>query len=155
AADAAGVSFVLYDLDPGTLGPELASLRRTLEQGASVVVAVHLYGTPVDLPVLETMARDANAILIEDAAQGTGGRLGGRPLGSLGRYAVLSFGRGKGMTGGRGGALLANTPDAAVRLREAETLIGRAHASTRDAVTLLAQWILARPSLYGLPLGMP
>ena len=49
-------------------------------------------------------------MLIEDAAQAVGARIDGRPAGAVGRYGVLSFGRGKGVTGGRGGALLANMP---------------------------------------------
>ena len=113
AADAAGVEFVLYDIDPATLGPDGTSLYRALEQGARVIVAVHLYGLPVDLSAVAGLAEAAGAIVIEDAAQAVGARLGGRPAGSLGRYAVLSFGRGKGMTGGRGGALLLNAPAAA------------------------------------------
>jgi len=155
AADAAGVSFVLYDLDPTSLGPDWASLRRALDRGARVVVAVHLYGMPVDLPALESMVASAGAVVIEDAAQAAGARLGHRPAGSAGRYAVLSFGRGKGMTGGRGGALLANTPDAAERLATVSTALEGRSGSARDAATLLAQWLLARPSIYGLPLSIP
>ena len=155
AADAAGVSFVLYDLDPTSLGPDWASLRRALDRGAQVVVAVHLYGMPVDLPALESMVASAGAVVIEDAAQAAGARLGHRPAGSAGRYAVLSFGRGKGMTGGRGGALLANTPDAAERLATVSTALEGRSGSARDAATLLAQWLLARPSIYGLPLSIP
>jgi perosamine synthetase len=155
AADAAGVEFVLYDLDPATLGPDWPSLQRALDRGSRVIVAVHLYGVPVDLSAMEAMAVGTGAVVIEDAAQAAGARLGNRPAGSLGRYAVLSFGRGKGMTGGRGGALLANTSDAAERLASvAASLEGRT-GSARDAATLLAQWLLARPSIYGLPLSIP
>ena len=45
--------------------------------------------------------------VVEDAAQGLGATWRGRPLGSFGDVSVLSFGRGKGWTGGVGGALLA------------------------------------------------
>ncbi len=155
AADAAGVGFLLYDIDPATLGPDWTSLRRTLEQGARVVVAVHLYGLPVDLAGIDDLANANGAIVVEDAAQAAGARLGGRPAGSCGRYAILSFGRGKGMTGGRGGALLVNAPDAANRLAEAAARVGRRSGSARDAAMLLAQWLLGRPSLYGLPLSLP
>lgn len=155
AADGAGVPFVLYDLDPATLGPDWDSLRRALGRGARVVVAVHLYGLPVDVAAMEAVVRASNGVVIEDAAQAVGARLGGRAAGSLGRYAVLSFGRGKGMTGGRGGALLANQPDAAGHLASASGWLEGKAAGARDALTLLAQWLLARPSLYGLPLSMP
>jgi dTDP-4-amino-4,6-dideoxygalactose transaminase len=113
-------------------------------------VVVHLYGIPVDLPAVSELARSVGAVVIEDAAQATGATIGGKPAGSLGTYAVLSFGRGKGMTGGRGGALLGPS-DA---LRSLPALI-RPSSSWRDAALLLAQWALARPSIYGLPLSIP
>jgi dTDP-4-amino-4,6-dideoxygalactose transaminase len=154
AADAAGVELVLYDLDPATLGPDWPSLRRALDRGSRVLVAVHLYGVPVDFSAIEAMAGAVDGIVIEDAAQGVGARLSDRPAGSLGRYGVLSFGRGKGMTGGRGGALLANTTDAAGRLATVADLLKDQAGSARDAAMLFAQWVLARPSLYGPPLSV-
>ncbi|HET9275331.1 MAG TPA: DegT/DnrJ/EryC1/StrS family aminotransferase, partial [Gemmatimonadales bacterium] len=100
AADGAGVRVVLYDLDPSTLSPDLGSLERVLARGASAVVVAHLYGYPVDLRAVRDLADRAGALLIEDAAQGVGGRYEGRPLGVYAPLAVLSFGRGKGRTGG-------------------------------------------------------
>lgn len=156
AADAAGVEVILYDVDPASLGPDPASLDRALAAGAGSVVVAHLYGVPVNMPAVEATTRAAGAVLIEDAAQGAGATVAGRPAGALGRYGVLSFGRGKGITGGRGGALLANAPDAAARLRAArETLAPPPGGLPRDFAALLAQWALARPSLYGIPLALP
>ncbi len=155
ATDAAGVPFVLYDVEPATLGPDLESLRRALAAGAGSVVVAHLYGVPVNLPAVEALAREFGAVVIEDAAQGAGVRFGGRPAGALGRYGVLSFGRGKGVTGGRGGALLANAPDAAAAVREAGAKLRRSRGTLRDVAAVGAQWLLARPALYGLPLSLP
>jgi perosamine synthetase len=156
AVDAAGVPFLLYDLDPATLGPDEASLRAALGAGAGTVVVAHLYGVPVDLPAVEAVVRSAGGILIEDAAQGASASVGGRPAGTLGRYGVLSFGRGKGITGGRGGALLANAPDAAIRVAEATNTLERSSGDfPRHLIALLAQWALARPALYGIPLALP
>lgn len=99
-------SVVLYDLDPTTLGPEPSSLREALRGGANVVVCAALHGMPLDWQMVEELTSAAGAVVIEDAAQGQGGSWRGRPLGALGAWSVLSFGRGKGWTGGRGGALL-------------------------------------------------
>jgi perosamine synthetase len=156
AVDAAGVPFLLYDLDPATLGPDEASLRAALAAGAGTVVVAHLYGVPVDLPSVEALVRSAGAVLIEDAAQGVGASVGGRPTGTLGRYGILSFGRGKGITGGRGGALLANAPDAAIPVAEGANTLERAPRNfPPDLIALLGQWALARPALYGIPLALP
>ncbi|HEX5385594.1 MAG TPA: DegT/DnrJ/EryC1/StrS family aminotransferase [Gemmatimonadales bacterium] len=163
AADAAGVEFLLYDLDPATLGPDEASLRRALDAGAGTVVVAHLYGIPVDVPAVTALAHAAGAVVIEDAAQGAGVLFGDAPAGTLGRWGVLSFGRGKGVTGGRGGALLANAP---ATVGAASSTVGDAFASQRDSlaaartslrepVALFAQWLLARPAVYGVPLSLP
>ncbi len=109
ACDGAEVEVVLYDLDPGTLGPDWNSYEAALDSGPAAVVLVHLYGVPVDLDRATSLARRRGVRVIEDAAQGAGGSWQGKALGSFGDYAVLSFGRGKGITGGGGGALLLHT----------------------------------------------
>jgi dTDP-4-amino-4,6-dideoxygalactose transaminase len=152
AAIAAGVRGLFYDIEPATLAPDQDSLNRVLRAGAGVVVVAPLFGVPVDWDALSALALSQGAVLIEDAAQCQGAQWKGRRVGSLGGIATLSFGRGKGWTGGRGGALLLSNPDApppngfAPRqlLDEAQTLAG-----------LIAQWALGRPDFYGLPHSIP
>lgn len=156
AAVGAGVRIAFYDVDPGSLGPDDVSLRHALALEPSAVVAAHLYGIPVDVVELRHRARAAGAVLIEDAAQGIGAELGGSPLGTFGSLSVLSFGRGKGLTGGGGGAVLAL--DAAGERALAtmrERLPGSPPRGARDLAGALAQWALARPTLYGLPSAIP
>ncbi len=154
AADGAGAPVVLYDVDPTTLAPDLASLRRAVEQGARAIVLVHLYGIPVD-PEPVRAAAGTRVLLIEDAAQGAGASLRGRPLGSFGDLAVLSFGRGKGMTAGRGGALLGRGEPGRELLTRARGLVLPAARGAKEAVQLLAQWLLGRPWLYAIPASVP
>jgi len=152
AAVGAGVPVALYDLDAETLGPDFQHLKRIAARGLAAIVVVHLYGVPVDLAQARAVAVSANTLLIEDAAQGTGGTYDGVPLGGHGSLAVLSFGRGKGVTAGRGGALLAND-------ERGERVIGDRAFAVRSGIAeslpLLAQWLLARPSLYGIPAAIP
>jgi len=155
AADGASASVLLYDLDPLTLAPDLASLRRALDAGAQAVVLVHLFGVPVDPDPVRSMAEGAGASLIEDAAQGAGARFRGRPLGSFGDLVVLSFGRGKGNTAGRGGALLGHGAGGAAALGRARGLVGPGARGLAEFVQLKAQWLLGRPSLYAVPSALP
>lgn len=170
AAEGAGVSVRLYDVDPGTLSPDPSSLEAALEAGARTVVVAHLFGVPVDLTAVRRAARAYDALVVEDAAQGIGARFDGRPLGSHGTLAVLSFGRGKGWTGGGGGALLAND-EAGVELigrlrgggraedegdRGLRALADGPGPGTGAAVARLgAQWLFGRPGLYGVVASMP
>ncbi len=154
AAVGADARVVLYDVDPRTLGPDWDSLRAAVSRGATAVVVAHLYGIPVDLEAAGTIAADAQAVLIEDAAQGAGGTFVGQPLGAFGALAVLSFGRGKGMTAGSGGALLARDDDGA-RLLGGVGRLARPNSPLSGLAKLTAQWVAGRPSLYGVPASIP
>jgi dTDP-4-amino-4,6-dideoxygalactose transaminase len=157
AADGAGVPVLLYDVDPLTLGPKFASLQRALVRGARTIVVAHLYGVPVDLERVARLAEDYGALVIEDAAQGAGARFGERAAGGLGTFGVLSFGRGKGITGGGGGALLVNAAavEGDVEAEADAVAVGRTPRGWRALVTSAAQWALARPAIYGLPASVP
>ncbi len=151
AAVGASMPVVLYDLDPLSLAPDLDSLAGALQRGASVVVVAPLYGVPVAWDSLERLAGRHQAMLIEDAAQGHGASYRGKPLGALGPISTISFGRGKGWTGGAGGAVLYRRGQRSdVSLREPPS-----SRSLRSGIGLAAQWGLGRPSLYGLPLAVP
>lgn len=150
AAVAVAARTTLYDMDPNTLGPDMDSLERSLRSGATVVVIAPLYGVPVHWENLDALAAQHGALLVEDAAQGHGASWRGRPLGSLGRLSTLSFGRGKGWTGGQGGAVLIRTGANAATVGGASML-----AELKNVGALAAQWVLGRPSVYGLPRALP
>jgi dTDP-4-amino-4,6-dideoxygalactose transaminase len=155
AADLAEVGVLLYDLDPETLGPDWRSLDRALGAGASAVVAVHPYGLPIDLPELQRRSARAGALVIEDAAQAVGAKLAGRPAGAGGALGVLSFGRGKGFTGGAGGALLLNLSAPAELDLPPAAALAAAGRGGGAVLKLTVQWLLARPGLYALPAALP
>jgi hypothetical protein len=155
AARYAGVRVRLYDIDPHTLSPDLDSLSAALARGVDAVVVAHLYGFPADMREVEKLAGTAGVPVIEDAAQGAGGTLDGRVLGSFGAISILSFGRGKGTTGGNGGALLLRDASFADRFSEVRRKLGARPAGVRDLVGITAQWMLGRPALYGIPSSIP
>ena len=155
AALHAGVKVRLYDVDPATLSPDLDSLERALDRGADALVVAYLYGFPVDFEGVRAIAEPRGVVVIEDAAQGAGGTLHGDRLGRFGALTVLSFGRGKGTTGGNGGALLSHGPEWAARLADAAPALGAPPSGLKDLVGAAAQWVLGRPSLYPIPSAIP
>lgn len=155
AAVGAGARIRLYDVDPATLGPDWDSLAGVLSVGVSAVVVVHLYGAPVDIARVTRMATTSRAVVIEDAAQGIGGSIDGRPLGSIGSVGILSFGRGKGLTGGGGGALLANDEVGLAVLDDVRDRPAEPRSGWGGLLRLAAQWLFGRPSLYSIPASMP
>ena len=148
-----------YDVDPNTLSPDLCSLKRALERGARVAVITPLYGFPVDWDGVAELVAQHGALAVEDAAQGGHGDWRGRIVGSMGPLSVLSFGRGKGWTGGSGGALLVREGGAWRGLEE--TLAGvpagprGPQAELRVLGGLAAQWALGRPTWYAIPRAIP
>lgn len=153
AAVGAGVGVRLYDLDPATLQPDPESLARAVN-GARVGVVVSFFGIPVDPTVLPS---NSTAAWIHDAAQAHGARFGSGSIEERVDATVLSFGRGKGWTGLSGGALLLRTErargavEAGGRGEAAEGSTGRMAMGARGA----AQWLLGRPSVYGVPARVP
>jgi perosamine synthetase len=143
-----------YDVDPLTLSPDMASFEAALATGATVVVVAPLYGVPVDWHGIKRAAAAAGAVVIEDAAQTFGARYDGRPAGVQGDLTVLSFGRGKGWTGGRGGAMLVRAADAGSHV---ENLLVNAAASARIGswARAAAASVLGRPWSYAFPASLP
>ena len=151
----AGVRVRLYDIDPETLGPDLDSLRETLDRGARAIVVAPLYGYPPSMTSIAELASQRGVPLIEDSAQGAGGVVDGRRLGAFGDLSVLSFGRGKGTTAGSGGALLVRQARFVPWASKARAELRAPARGARETIALAAQWMLARPLLYSIPASIP
>jgi dTDP-4-amino-4,6-dideoxygalactose transaminase len=156
AAVGANVPVLFYDVDPETLTPDLEGIQRVLANGTGVVVITNLFGFPVDWDAIQGSCREAGATLVEDAAQGLGSSWAGKDAGTFGDLTVLSFGRGKGWTGGGGGALLVRQTGPQVRehLERIEFRASRGRGLKAMALAS-AQWGFGRPSLYGFPSLLP
>jgi perosamine synthetase len=155
AAIGAGAAVSFYDVDPDTLGPDWSSLAAALAAGADALVLVHQYGIPVDIDRARALADAHGAIVIEDAAQGVGGWWRHRRLGASGDLGILSFGRGKGMTAGGGGALLASGPKGQELLEGRRGRLAPAGRGIGSVLKLAAQALLSHPMAYGVPARVP
>lgn len=99
---------VYCDIDEASFGLDAGLLSRVSRQ-IEAVLAVHAYGNPCDMDSLTELCRQANIPLIEDVAVAQGALTpGGRPAGSFGVASVASFGRGKIIDVGGGGAVLSD-----------------------------------------------
>jgi dTDP-4-amino-4,6-dideoxygalactose transaminase len=105
AAVAAGLRVRLVDVDEtGRLDLEALS-RLPLERAAALVVS-NLFGVAEPVAEAAALARAAGCLVIDDAAQSLGARGPDGPAGGRGDAGLLSFGRGKPLSGLGGGACL-------------------------------------------------
>ncbi|MCX6675390.1 MAG: DegT/DnrJ/EryC1/StrS family aminotransferase, partial [Methanothrix sp.] len=102
----AGLSIACYDLNPHTFEPDMESVHAMAGPETLAIIGQHLFGIPAPMEGLMSAAGRIGACLIEDAAQGLGGTLQGKQLGTLGDFGLFSFGRGKPLPLGTGGALV-------------------------------------------------
>jgi perosamine synthetase len=104
-----------WNLDPNLLAAKITDRTKA-------IMVVHIYGLPVDMdPVIE-LARQHDLFLIEDAAEQHGQTYKGRPLGSLGDIAIVSFYPNKQITTGEGGMVLTSDDALADRCRDLRNL---------------------------------
>lgn len=153
ALDGAGLPVRLYDIDPATLGPDWDHFRQVLGAGVSAAVVVHPFGFPVDAARASALTLESGVPLIEDAAQAAGALVDGRPAGSVGDLTVLSFGRGKGLTGGGGGAVMARA--GAIGDRLAASAPQDRSLGVRNVPVLAALLCASPPPVYGLVAALP
>ena len=106
----------LVDVDPHTMNLDLAQTSRAVWRRTRAVLAVHLFGRPLDWEGLEAVVPEGVA-LVEDAAGALGARSKGRPCGGLGRIGCLSFHPRKIVTTGEGGAVTTNEEELALAAR--------------------------------------
>jgi dTDP-4-amino-4,6-dideoxygalactose transaminase len=103
-----GARPVFADVRPDTLNLDEAHLERLITPRTRAVVPVHYAGVACAMDaILEVAARHGVAV-VEDNAHGLFGCYGGRPLGTFGCLASLSFHETKNLSCGEGGALLIN-----------------------------------------------
>jgi perosamine synthetase len=118
----AGAIPVVVDCQPDTwnLDPDLLAAKIT--ERTKAIMVVHIYGLPVDIDPVIDLARRHGLFLLEDAAEQHGQTYKGRPVGSLGDIAVVSFYPNKQITTGEGGMVLTNDEALADRCRDLRNL---------------------------------
>ncbi len=97
----------LVEVEPKGLNIDPADLRSRLKANTKAIIVPHLFGRPAELEEVLALGLP----VIEDCAQSLGALYGGKPAGSWGRVAVLSFYATKMLATGEGGMLLADDPN--------------------------------------------
>jgi UDP-2-acetamido-2-deoxy-ribo-hexuluronate aminotransferase len=93
-----GATPVFVDVDPRTFNLDPLKLEQALFKvkgegrlKPKAVIPVDLFGLPADYPAIENLAAPNNLLVLEDGAQGFGGRIGERKALSFGCASTTSF----------------------------------------------------------------
>jgi len=99
---------VFVDIRQDTLNLDERLIEAAITERTRAIVPVHYAGVGCEMDAIMAIAVKRKLLVIEDAAQALLATYKGRPLGSIGDLAALSFHETKNIISGEGGALLIN-----------------------------------------------
>lgn len=118
AVSECGLKPVLVEPKIDTLNMDPDALKRVLTPRTKAVIVVHLYGLAFDVRQIAATCREHDLLVLEDAAQAHGAKIGQNRVGSLGDAAAFSFYPGKNLGAlGDGGAVTTNNGELAELIR--------------------------------------
>lgn len=118
AVSQCGATPVPVEPDARTYNIDPALIEAAITPHTKVILPVHLYGQPVDIDPILTIARERGLRVLEDGAQAHGARYKGKRIGAHGDAVAWSFYPGKNLGAmGDGGAVTTNDKQIADRLR--------------------------------------
>jgi CDP-6-deoxy-D-xylo-4-hexulose-3-dehydrase len=105
-----GLVPVFCDVTLPSYGIDVTQLEAAVSERTRAVVLAHTLGNPFDLGAVTDFCRRHHLFLVEDCCDALGASYRGRPVGTFGDLATLSFYPAHQITTGEGGAVLTNRP---------------------------------------------
>ncbi|MCX5696498.1 MAG: DegT/DnrJ/EryC1/StrS family aminotransferase, partial [Candidatus Omnitrophica bacterium] len=109
-----GAKPVFVDIEEDTYNIDPSKLKKAVSKNTKVILPVHLYGQPANMPKILEIARQYGLKIVEDAAQAHGAKIkmpsgAWMPVGSIGDAGCFSFYPSKNLGGlGDGGLVATN-----------------------------------------------
>ena len=105
------------DIEEDSLGLDPDRIADAASPKTRAVLPVHVFGRPCRIESITSAARARGWAVIEDACEGLGSTVDGRPLGSFGDVAVFAFYPNKQITTGEGGMVVTDDDALAETMR--------------------------------------
>lgn len=112
-----GATPVFVDIEPDYFSLDPAAVRAAITPRTKGIMPVHLYGHPFLVDEIEAIASEHGLAIYEDAAQAHGASWRGRPVGTIGEFAMFSLYPTKNMTSGEGGMVACANNEVARNVR--------------------------------------
>jgi perosamine synthetase len=103
-----GATPIFIDSLPDTWQMDPDDLKRKISVRTKAVMAVHLYGHPCEIELVNEICKTNGLFLIEDCAEALGSKYGNRHVGTYGDISTFSFYGNKTITTGEGGMVVTN-----------------------------------------------
>lgn len=105
-----GAKPVFCDIRLDTYNIDETKIEKLITKKTKAIVPVHFAGQPVNLTIINKLAKKYNLLVIEDACHALGATHKNKSIGSLSDMTVFSFHPVKAITTGEGGAVVTNNP---------------------------------------------
>ncbi|MCB1282492.1 MAG: aminotransferase class V-fold PLP-dependent enzyme, partial [Salinibacterium sp.] len=105
---AAGAKLIFCDSLEDTFQIDPKDVRRRITPNTKAIACTHLYGMPVDINAIESIAKEHNLKVIYDAAQAHLATYNGKGIGAFGDAVTYSFYATKNLGTGEGGMVTVN-----------------------------------------------
>ena len=106
-----GARPVFADIEERTYGIDPDDVLNKITKKTRAIIPVHYGGCPCNITALREIAEDHKLILIEDAAEAFGAKIGDQKVGTFGDSGMFSFCQNKIITTGEGGAMVTDSQD--------------------------------------------
>jgi perosamine synthetase len=113
----AGLRPVFADIEDRTFGLDPEDVKERVSNKTKAIIPVHYGGSPCMIREIMEVAEDHNLLVIEDAAEAFGAKVGREKVGCFGDSAMISFCQNKVVTTGDGGAVITDSRDVYERLK--------------------------------------
>jgi CDP-6-deoxy-D-xylo-4-hexulose-3-dehydrase len=105
-----GLVPVFVDVELPSYGIDVSQLEAAVSPRTRAVIVAHTLGNPYDVGAVAEFARKRELFLIEDCCDAVGATFDGKPVGTFGDLATVSFYPAHHITMGEGGCVLAHKP---------------------------------------------
>lgn len=104
---------IFVDIDENTLNIDINKIEEKITDRTKAILAVDVFGHPVDIIKLRMIADKYNLLLIEDSCEAIGAEFNGIKAGTLADAGVFAFYPNKQITTGEGGVIITDNDEIA------------------------------------------
>ncbi|MCW6169350.1 MAG: DegT/DnrJ/EryC1/StrS family aminotransferase [Thermoplasmatales archaeon] len=116
AAEYLKLKVKLIDANIKTWTMDTEALNDKITNKTKAIMAVHIYGHPENMMIVDEIAKEHDLLVIEDAAEAHGAEINGKKVGTFGEVGSFSFYANKIITTGEGGMNVTNNQELAERM---------------------------------------